>query len=365
MQGYRTAVDVVSSAEHGVPAQVTALSARTRSKPTPGSLDHEVVLSRRLIQNCCPYLEDVLALIRSLGRAWKLGLVAGGNGPPFRLGQSPRVVGLSGMSPRSRRVIKPHSLKPIRVLPSLPEQHQRGDSSSVNIGTGRGDAHAENARLRLVEAFFHSLPDELQVTADFVARRSVQNACEDVLAEVIRPAVVAAVSRLDTACTQVGSVDQASPASSSLMTQFSRGTTNTHGEGLIRKRVDQVMVAMGKTLQFEAMALAGKRGKAIATATTLSLAPLSLSLRYLLVWLTWQGIPCPKARVFSSLNPVELFPHRKVSETFPRELVVLCSCCCLNQKLVVSPFDLVGCARWQRRLLGTMHGKQPRGKYGS
>ncbi len=280
VQGYRAAVDVVFSAEHGVPAKVPALSARMRSKPTPGSLDDKVVLSRRLIQNCCPYLEDVLVLIRSLGRAWKLGLVAGGNGTPFRLGQSPRVVGVSGTSPRSRRVIKPHPLKPIRVLPSLPE-HQRGDSSSENIGTSRGGAHAENARLRLVEAFFHSLPDELQVTADFVARRAVQNACEEVSAEVIRPAVVAAVSRLDdAACVQVSSVDQASPASSSLMAHFPGGATNTKGEGLIRKRVDQVMVAVGKPLQFEARALAGKRGNAIAAATTLSLAPLSLSPRY-------------------------------------------------------------------------------------
>jgi len=282
VQGYRTAVDVVvSSAGHGAPAQVPALSARMCSKPPPGSLDDEVVLSRRLIQNCCPYLEDVLALIRSLGRAWKLGLVAGGNGTPFRLGQSPRVVGVSGISPRSRRVIKPHPMKPIRVLPSLPEQHQRGDSSSeTTIGIGGGGAHAENARLRLVQAFFHSLPDELQDTADFVARRAVQNACEEVLAEVIRPAVVTAVNQLDTACIDVGSVDRASRASSSLMAQFSGGATNTVGEGLIRKRVDQVMVAVGKTLQFEARALAGKRGNAIAASTTLSLAPLSLSLRY-------------------------------------------------------------------------------------
>ena len=285
VQGYRlscsssTAVDVVSSGKHGIAAQVPAHTARTRSKPASGSLDDDVVLSRRFIQNCCPYLEDVLTLIRSLGRAWELGLVAGGNGTPFRAVQSPRVVGVSGVSPRSRRVIKPHSLKPIRVLPSLPEQHQRGDIPGENAGTGRGSAHAETARLRLVEAFFHSLPDDLQLTADFVARRAVQNSCEEVLVEVIRPAVVAAVSRLDAVFTQIGSVDPAPPASSRVTLKSSGGMTGTSSEGLIRQRIDQVMATVGEKFQSEARALAGKRGNAIATAATLSLAPLSLSLR--------------------------------------------------------------------------------------
>lgn len=269
VHGYRLSlpskvIDFVA-VDNRIPAQIPALSARMSSNAKSGSLDHEVVLSRRLIQNCCPYLEDVLTLIKSLGRGWEQGLVAGGNGTPFRVGHSPRVVGASGASPRGRRVIKPHPMKPIRVLPSLPEQHQRGESSgkTVTVGTGRGSVQTESARLRLVEAFFHSLPDELQITADFAVRRAVQNACEEVLAAVIRPAVAAAISRLDVAFGH----------------EYSGEVTGNGGEGLIRKRVDHVMAALGKNLISKARSFAGERGHAVATATTLSLAPHSLSLR--------------------------------------------------------------------------------------
>lgn len=271
VHGYRLssspskAVDLVAVDDDRIPAQVSALSASMNSNAKSGSLDDAVVMSRRLIQNCCPYLEDVLTLIRSLGRAWEQGLVAGGNGTPFRVGHSPRVVGASGTSPRSRRVIRPHPI-PISVLPSLPEQHQRGESSSENVGTGRASIQTESARVRLVEAFFHSLPDELQVTADFAVRRAVQSSCEDVLAAVIRPAVAAAISQLDVVDVVFGH-------------ENSGEVRGTGGEGLVRQRVDHVMAILGKNLVSKARSLAGERGHAVATATTLSLAPRSLSLR--------------------------------------------------------------------------------------
>lgn len=283
MHGYRLSsllskpVEFGSLGTHRTHAEISIFSARINSIPKSGSLDDEVVLSRRLIRNCCPYLEDVLTLIRSLGRAWKLGLAAGGNSTPFRAGPSPRTVGATGISPRSRRVIKPHPLKPIRVMPSLPEQHRRGESSGENAGTCRGSVDTESARLRLVEAFFHSLPDELQVTADFVVRRAVQNACEEVLATVIRPAVSAAVSRLHVGFNQMDRVDHASPAPSTLVVSSSGGVSSTRGDG---QRVDQVIAALGRSLESRARSLAGKRGNAVATATTLSLVPQSISLRY-------------------------------------------------------------------------------------
>ncbi|CAB1106654.1 unnamed protein product [Ectocarpus sp. CCAP 1310/34] len=239
-------------------------------KPAPGSLDGEVVLSRRLIQHCCPYLEDVLTLTRNLGRGWKQGFVVGGNTTPLRAGQSPRTFGVSGISPRSRRVIKPHSLKPIRALSSLPEQIHRGRSDE-NAGTARENAHTESARLRLVEAFFHSLPGELQASADFVVSRSVQNACEEVLVSVVRPAVAGAVRRLQVAINQTDRLDYERPAS------------NVAGEGLIRQHLDLQIAwttaVLGEGLASNARALAGKRGNAIAKATTLALVPRSLSLR--------------------------------------------------------------------------------------
>ncbi|CAM9972115.1 unnamed protein product [Ectocarpus sp. 4 AP-2014] len=239
-------------------------------KPAPGSLDGEVVLSRRLIQHCCPYLEDVVTLTRNLGRAWKQGFVVGGNTTPLRAGQSPRTVGMSGISPRSRRVIKPHPLKPIRALPSLPEQIHR-ERSDENAGTVRESAHTESARLRLVEAFFHSLPGELQASADFVVSRSVQNACEEVLVSVVRPAVAGALRRLQVAFNQTDRLDYERPAS------------NVAGEGLIRQHLDLQIAwttaALGEGLASNARALAGKRGSAIAKATTLALVPRSLSLR--------------------------------------------------------------------------------------
>lgn len=283
VHGYRLSsqlskpVDFGSLGIHRVPTEFSVLSARKKSTSKSGSLDDEVVLSRRLIHNCCPYLEDVLTLTESLGRAWKLGLAAGGNTTFFRAGQSPRTIGATGISPRSKRVIKPHPLKPIRVMPSLPEQHGRGESPVDITGTRRGSTHTESARLRLVEAFFHSLPDELQVTADFVVRRAVQNACEEVLAVVVRPAVSAAVSGLHVAFDGIDRVGQASPAQSSLVVGASGGLSSTRGEG---QCIDQVMAALGQSLKSRAMSLAGKKGNAVATTTTLSLVPQSISLRY-------------------------------------------------------------------------------------
>lgn len=254
------------------------------SETRSGFLDEEVVLNRRLIQNCCPYLEDVLTLIRSLGRAWKVGMVAGGSGTPFRAGQSPRLIGASGISPRSRRVIKPHPLKPMRVLPSLPEQDQRGERSAEKPGTGRGSAQTENTRLRLVEAFFHHLPGELQGIANFVVRYAVQNACEEVLSEVIRPAIATAVSSLPLAFNNMHRRDQARPAPSSVGNSSSTVLAGPDRGGTTRQSVDRLSAsttaALGENLESEARLIAGKRGKAIAVTTTMALVPHSLSIRY-------------------------------------------------------------------------------------
>lgn len=260
------------------------VSLANKSETRSGSLDEEVVLTRRLIQNCCPYLEDVLTLIRSLGRAWKLGMIAGGSSTPFRAGQSPRLIGASGMSPRSRRVIKPHPLKPMRVLPSLPEQASRGGSAGEKAETGRGSVHTENTRLRLVEAFFHHLPGELQEIADFVVRHAVQNACEEVLADVIRPEIAAAVNRLQLALNEVDRMDHAPPAPSSVGKTSTAAVANLGRGEMTRQSVDPLVAwmtaAIEDTLESDARSLAGKRGKAVAVTTAMALVPHSLSLRY-------------------------------------------------------------------------------------
>ncbi|CAN0104280.1 unnamed protein product [Scytosiphon promiscuus] len=243
-----------------------------------GSLDEEVLLTRRFIQNCCPYLEDVLTLIRSLGRAWKLGTIAGGCGTPFRGVQSPRLIGASGMSPR-RRVIKPHPLKSMRVLPSLHEHLQRAESAGEEAGTGRGIMHMESTRLRLVEAFFHHLPGELQGIADFVVRHAVQNACEEVSTEVIRPAI-AAVGCLHLASNKMDKILHVAPAAGSMAS----ASVASLGRGVLtRHKVDALVArttaALDSNLESEARRLAGNRGKAVAVTTAMALVPHSLSMR--------------------------------------------------------------------------------------
>ena len=260
--------------------QKSTFSTRAFSKPECGSLDAEVVLSRRLIQNCCPYLEDVLTLIGSLGRAWKLRSSTG-DGTLLRSTRSPRAVGATGASPRSRRVIKPHPLRPLLVLPSLLEHHQRVKGFSDDTGTEPGNAQTENARLRLVEAFFHSLPGELQVSADFVVRRAVQNACEEVLAAVIKPAVATVIGRLVVSLKEDDKTVLA-PNLGSLTGGPFRGSLGV--PNISRQRMDQriawAISSVEGSVGSKARSLAGRIAHAIAKATTLSLVPHSLPLRY-------------------------------------------------------------------------------------
>lgn len=263
------------------------------STPTPGSLDAEVVLSRRLIQNCCPYLEDVLTLIGSLNRAWALGLAHGGDGTQLRASRSPRVVGATGVSPRSRRVIKPHPLRPLPALPSVPEQSRRGDDVDRETETGKPSAQTESTRLRLVEAFFHSLPDELQTTADFVVRRAVHNACEEILSAVVRPAVTAAISRhsrLQASSMHSDSFANSLPASHSIA-QITLSVTDRAGDAkpsrqnsnVPRTRLEEQIIWTAAELEqsvgSKARLLAGRKGCSMAQTTTLSLVPQSLPLR--------------------------------------------------------------------------------------
>lgn len=265
--------------------QKSPFSTRTSSKPASGSLDAEVVLSRRLIQNCCPYLEDVLTLIGSLGRAWKLRSSNGGDGSLVRSisGRSPRAVGATGVSPRSRRVIKPHPLKPLLVLPSLLEHHQRVKGVNDDTGIEPGSAQTESARLRLVEAFFHSLPGELQVSADFVVRRAVQNACEEVLAAVIKPAVATVINRLVLFLKEDDRTGLTPKLASLTGSAFPLGgSRGVHS--ISRQRLDQrigwAISSVEESVGSKARSLAGRKGHFIAKATTLSLVPHSLPLRY-------------------------------------------------------------------------------------
>lgn len=263
--------------------------ARQASKHKSGSLDAEVVLSRRLVQNCCPYLEDVLTLIGSLDRAWKLGVSYGGDGTPLRANRSPRGIGVTGVSPRGRRVIKPHQLRALPVLPSVPEL-QRGDSQGKNTGTEQGNSHTESARLRLVDTFFHSLPDELQVTADFVVRRAVQNACEETLAVVVKPAVAATISRLQASLEEIDKTGDSSPghrrfAQSTLSTDGSAegnrlSTQNKKRDTRLERWIAWTTAALQEYVGSNARLFAGRKGYAIATTATLSLVSHSLPLRY-------------------------------------------------------------------------------------
>ena len=262
--------------------QKSKSSTRTLSKPEPGSLDAEVVLSRRLIQNCCPYLEDVLTLIGSLGRAWEIRL-SNGDGALVRSTRSPRGIAATGASPRSKRVIKPHPLRPLLVLPSLLEHHQRVKGLSNDTGTGPGNVQTENARLRLVEAFFHSLPGELQVSADFVVRRAVQNACEEVLAAVIKPAVATVICGLVLSLKEDDKAGLAPKLAGLTGKAFPLGS-GRGGHTISRQRMDQrvawAISSVEESVGSKARSLAGRKAHAIAKATTLSLVPHSLPLRY-------------------------------------------------------------------------------------
>lgn len=275
---------------HHAGFQSPAVFGGRNSAPTTGSLDAEVVLSRRLIQNCCPYFEDVLTLTGSLNRAWALGLVHGGDGTQFRPSRSPRVVGTNGVSPRSRRVIKPHPLRPLPVLPSVPEQSRRVDGVDKESEAGKISAQTESTRLRLVEAFFHSLPDELQTTADFVVRRAVRNACEDILSALVRPALAAAISRLQVSSMKMDTFADSLPGRRS-MPQSPLSVGQLVGDdrsfrqpsNIPRTRLEQrigwTAAELEQSVGSKARLLAGRKGYSMAQTTTLLLVPQSLPLR--------------------------------------------------------------------------------------
>lgn len=254
-----------------------------------GSLDADVVLSRRLIQNCYPFLEDVLTLIDNLDRTWRLGFAHGGESTPFKSNRSPRLVGGTGTSPRSKRVIKPHPLRPLPVMPSVPENHDRSSMLSTQMEQEQRGAQTDSARVRLVESFFHSQPGELQTTADFVVRRAVHNACEETLATVVRPAVIAVVSQLELASAKSDGACVFSSAHDKVAINVSPedsangGTLSGRREIQPRTRLEQriawTTVALQQIVGCKAKVFAGKQGHLLARGSTLSLVPQSLPLR--------------------------------------------------------------------------------------
>lgn len=244
-----------------------------------GSLDSDVVLSRRLIQNCCPYLEDVLALIGTLDRTWNLGLGHGSEPSASRVNRSPHIPRGTGVSPRSRRIIKPHPLRPLPTMPSVPER-QSTNGTSAHTGNDETSLDVDCARLRLVEAFFHTQPSELQITADFVVRRAVQNSCEDVLSDVIRPALASSIHRsheITTKTTNEGSPTNCRGESSSSLVSGMGGIVSKDHMSLSTTTFEECVTwtkwAFERTVGFKARSLAGETSRRLAEICTLSLVP--------------------------------------------------------------------------------------------
>lgn len=258
-----------------------------RPQPTMGSLDSDVVLSRRLIQNCYPFLEDVLTLIGNLDRTWRLGLAHSGESTPFGATRSPRLV--AGVSPRSRRIIKPHPLRPLPIMPSVPENNDRPTMMSTQMEKEQRGPQTDSARVRLVESFFHSQPSELQATADFVVRRAVHNSCEDTLATVVRPAVAAIISQLELASRNSDEPRRSSSVHHAIQ-MYPLSRDGPDGSSLPGQRKRQPMTrfeqrsawttaALQQSVGCKARAIAGKRAHILARESTLSLVPQSLPLR--------------------------------------------------------------------------------------
>lgn len=270
-------------------SQHLQIFAETNRKPIMGSLDADIVLSRRLIQNCYPFLEDVLTLIANLDRTWRLGVAHGGESTPFKANRSPRLVRGTGTSPRSKRVIKPHPLRPLPVLPSVAENHERSSMLSAQMGKEQRGTQIDSARVRLVESFFHSQPGELQSTADFVVRRAVHNACEEALATVVRPAVIAVVSQLELSSAKSdGSYVFSFAQDNVVMKSSSKDSTdggNLSGRRGIQprtrreQRVAWTTAAVQQIVGCKAKVFAGKQGHRLARGSTLSLVPQSLPFR--------------------------------------------------------------------------------------
>lgn len=268
-------------------SQQQGLFAEGGPQPTMGSLDSDVVLSRRLIQNCYPFLEDVLTLIGNLDRTWRLGLAHSGESTPFGATRSPRLV--AGVSPRSKRIIKPHPLRPLPTMPSVPENRDRPGIMSTQVEKQHRGPQTDSARVRLVESFFHSQPSELQTTADFVVRRAVHNSCEDTLATLVRPAVAAIISQLELASRDIDEPGRSSAVHHAIkMYPLSRdgpdgsslpGQQERQPMTRLEQRAAWTTAALEQSVGCKAKAMAGKRAHVLARESTSSLAPQSLPLR--------------------------------------------------------------------------------------
>lgn len=257
-----------------------------RLEPKAGSLDIEVVLRRRLIQHCFPCLEDVLTLLVSFQRTWKLGVEQGNEPHAPRGTRSPHIIRSGGVSPRSRRVIKPHPLRSLPPMPSVLERRQGSEGLQLHE---TGISSADGARLRLVEAFFHAQPTELQTTADFVVRRAVQNACEEAQSGVNGPPDLASFSKLlvttgGTGLHPTHSDGVTSAPSFDDSSQEVFRTRDMHSsEPRLRKRSIHVKTELERKIRSKARLDAGRTSRCLAEACTLAMVPRSLPFR--------QGVP--------------------------------------------------------------------------
>lgn len=255
-----------------------------RSKPKSGSLDSDILLGRRLIQNCFPHLEDILVLLETFDRTWKLGLGHSSESGASRTTRSPYLARSVGVSPRGRRVIKPHPLRTLSRMPSVPEDRQGGTDSTSRGGRDVSGYHKQNARVRLVEAFFHAQPAELQTTADFIVRRTVDNTCEAVLSGVIRPAYRACLDQLKeetgTATKNRSSehLEEAASSSAGVSDALHGSCLHLHGGSLERQMV-YLTAKLERKVSVSAKHYGGTTARDLAGVCTRLLAPQHLPLR--------------------------------------------------------------------------------------
>lgn len=252
-------------------------------EPKDGSLDFEVILRRRLIQHCFPCLEDVFTLLVSFQRTWKPG-VGQSNEPHAPRGtRSPHVIRNGGVSPRSRRVIKPHPLRSLPPMPSVLERRQGSEGLQLHE---EGTSSADGARLRLVEAFFHAQPTELQTTADFVVRRAVQNACEEAQSRMMGPPDLASFSILPATTRATGlhpthsdGVTRAPPSFDDSSQEVCRARDMNSSELRLKKRSMHVKTELERKIRSKARLDAGRTSRRLAEACTLAMVPRSLPFR--------------------------------------------------------------------------------------
>lgn len=175
-------------------------------------------------------------------------------------------------------------------MPSVPElQHPHVISLSPKAEKEQGSAQADSVRLRLVEAFFHSQPHDLQATADFVVRRAVHNACEEILAVVVRPAAAIAVSQLWAVSKPNANLSASISIRDGVVTRDT-STGDIDGDKLWgeftvvpRSRLEQRVVwataALKQRVGSKSRFLAGRKSHLLAHGSILSLAPQSLAPR--------------------------------------------------------------------------------------